>query len=162
MPRVLLTGFCAVPGPRRAGVQLRHVIRALTSLHSVDLLVAREGDQAYVERQGSVRVLRVPTQDGGTRSQIQAFQRALKRQLDGADYDVVHCRDSWSGIPVLEARSRLGYAMVYDLARSPLGESTSEAELDAQYARYEDACLQAADLVLAPTPAAVRRNGKPG
>ena len=97
MPRVLLTGFCAVPGPRRAGVQLRHVIRSLTPLHSVDLLVAREGEQAYVERQGSVRVLRVPTHEADLRSQIQAFQRALKRQLDGADYDVVHCRDSWSG-----------------------------------------------------------------
>jgi glycosyltransferase involved in cell wall biosynthesis len=164
MPRVLLTGFCAVPGPRRAGVQLRHVIRALTSLHSVDLLVAREGDQAYVERQGSVRVLRVPTHDGDPRSQIQAFQRALKRQLDGADYDVVHCRDSWSGMPVLEARSRLGYAMVYDLARSPLGETLLDAELDAQYARDEEACLIAADLVLAPTPAAVKAlqgRGKP-
>jgi glycosyltransferase involved in cell wall biosynthesis len=164
MPRVLLTGFCAVPGPRRAGVQLRHVIRALTPLHSVDLLVAREGDQAYVERQGSVRVLRVPTHDADPRSQIQAFQRALKRQLDGADYDVVHCRDSWSGIPVLEARSRLGYAMVYDLARSPLGETTLDAELDAQYARDEEACLIAADLVLAPTPAAVKalhNRGKP-
>lgn len=164
MPRVLLTGFCAVPGPRRAGVQLRHVIRALTPLHSVDLLVAREGDQAYVERQGSVRVLRVPTHDADPRSQIQAFQRALKRQLDGADYDVVHCRDSWSGIPVLEARSRLGYAMVYDLARSPLGETLLDAELDAQYARDEDACLLAADLVLAPTPAAVKalqNRGKP-
>jgi glycosyltransferase involved in cell wall biosynthesis len=156
MPRVLLTGFCAVPGPRRAGVQLRHVIRALTPLHSVDLLVAREGDQAYVERQGSVRVLRVPTHDADPRSQIQAFQRALKRQLDGADYDVVHCSDSWSGIPVLEARSRLGYAMVYDLARSPLGETTLDPELDAQYARDEEACLIAADLVLAPTPAAVK------
>lgn len=164
MPRVLLTGFCAVPGPRRAGVQLRHVIRALTPLHSVDLLVAREGDQAYVERQGSVRVLRVPTHDADPRSQIQAFQRALKRQLDGADYDVVHCRDSWSGIPVLEARPRLGYAMVYDLARSPLGETTLDAELDAQYARDEEACLIAADLVLAPTPAAVKAlhgRGKP-
>lgn len=164
MPRVLLTGFCAVPGPRRAGVQLRHVIRALTSLHSVDLLVAREGDQAYVERQGSVRVLRVPTHDADPRLQIQAFQRALKRQLDGADYDVVHCRDSWSGGPVLEARSRLGYAMVYDLARSPLGETTLDAELDAQYARDEEACLSAADLVLAPTPAAVKAlqgRGKP-
>ena len=164
MPRVLLTGFCAVPGPRRAGVQLRHVIRALTPMHSVDLLVAREGDQAYVERQGSVRVLRVPTHDGDARSQIQAFQRALKRQLDGADYDVVHCRDSWSGIPVLEARSRLGYAMVYDLARSPLGETTLDAELDAQYTRDEEACLLAADLVLAPTPAAVKalqHRGKP-
>jgi glycosyltransferase involved in cell wall biosynthesis len=156
MPRVLLTGFCAVPGPRRAGVQLRHVVRALTPMHSVDLLVVREGDQAYVERQGAVRVLRVPTHEADLRSQIQAFQRALKRQLDGADYDVVHCRDSWSGIPVLEARSRLGYAMVYDLARSPLGETTLDAELDAQYARDEDTCLAAADLVLAPTPAAVK------
>ena len=164
MPRVLLTGFCAVPGPRRAGVQLRHVIRSLTPLHSVDLLVVREGDQAYVERQGSVRVLRVPTQEADLRSQIQSFQRALKRQLDGADYDVVHCRDSWSGIPVVEARARLGYAMVYDLARSPLGETTTEPELDAQYARDEEACLLAADLVLAPTPAAVKAlqsRGKP-
>ncbi len=164
MPRVLLTGFCAVPGPRRAGVQLRHVIRSLTPLHSVDLLVVREGEQAYVERQGSVRVLRVPTQDADLRSQIQAFQRALKRQLDGADYDVVHCRDGWSGIPVIEARARLGYAVVYDLTRSPLGETTFDAELDAQYGRDEEACLLAADMVLAPTVAAVKAlqgRGKP-
>jgi hypothetical protein len=140
------------------------VIRSLTPLHSVDLLVVREGDQAYVERQGSVRVLRVPTHEADLRQQIQAFQRALKRQLDGADYDVVHCRDSWSGIPVLEARSRLGYAMVYDLARSPLGETTFDPELDAQYSRDEETCLRAADLILAPTPAAVKAlqsRGKP-
>src|SRR5687768_18235860 len=164
MPRVLLTGFCAVPGPRRAGVQLRHVIRSLTPFHTVDLLVVREGEQAYVERQGSVRVLRVPTHEADLRSQIQAYQRALKRQLDGADYDVVHCRDRWSGIPVLEARSRLGYAVVYDLTRSPLGESTLDADLDAQYGRDEEACILASDLVLAPTPAAVKAlqgRGKP-
>jgi glycosyltransferase involved in cell wall biosynthesis len=156
MPRVLLTGFCAVPGPRRAGVQLRHVIRALTPHHSVDLLVVREGEQAYVERQGSVRVLRVPTHDADLRTQIQAFQRALKRQLEGAEYDVVHCRDAWSGLPVLEARSRLGYAVVYDLARAPLGESALDPELDAQYGRDEEACLLAADMVLAPTPHAAK------
>jgi glycosyltransferase involved in cell wall biosynthesis len=164
MPRVLLTGFCAVPGPRRAGVQLRQVIRSLTPLHSVDLLVVREGEQAYVERQGSVRVLRVPTHEADLRSQIQSFQRALKRQLDGADYDVVHCRDSWSGVPVLDARSRLGYAVVYDLTRSPLGETTFDGELDTQYSRDEEACLLAADMVLAPTPAAVKalqQRGKP-
>jgi glycosyltransferase involved in cell wall biosynthesis len=164
MPRVLLTGFCAVPGPRRTGVQLRHVIRSLTPLHNVDLLVVREGEQAYVERQGSVRVLRVPTHESDLRSQIQSFQRALKRQLDGADYDVVHCRDSWSGIPVLEARSRLGYAVVYDLTRSPLGETTQDPELDAQYGREEEACLLAADMVLVPTPSAVKAlqaRGKP-
>ena len=147
MARVLLTGFCAVPGPRRAGVQLRHVVRALTPDHTVDLLVVREGDQAYVERRGAVRVLRVPTHEADLRSQVQAFQRALKRQLDGADYDVVHCRDSWSGVPVLEARTRLGYAMIYDLVRSSHGETTHDAELDAAYARDEDACIAAADVV---------------
>lgn len=30
--------------------QLRHVVRSLTPLHPVDLLVVREGDQAYVDR----------------------------------------------------------------------------------------------------------------
>jgi glycosyltransferase involved in cell wall biosynthesis len=137
-------------------VQLRHVIRSLTSTQTVDLLVVRENDQAYVERQGSIRVLRVPTHDGDMRAQVQAFQRALKRQLDGADYDVVHCRDAWSGIPVLEARGRLGYAVVYDLTRSPLGEAVLDPELDAQYGRDEEACILAADIVLAPTHAAVK------
>jgi len=164
MPRVLLTGFCAVPGPRRAGVQLRHVIRALTPMCSVDLLVVREGDQGYVERQGSVRVLRVPAPETDLKAQIQSFQRALRRQLEGADYDVVHCRDSWSGLTVLEARERLGFAVVYDLTRAPIGESALDPELDAQYARDEEACILAADLVLAPTQAAVKalqNRGKP-
>ena len=156
MPRVLLTGFCAVPGPRRAGVQLRHVIRALAPLHTVDLLVIREGDQAYVERQGAIRILRVPTPEAALDAQIQSFQRALKRQLEGADYDVVHCRDAWSGHTVLEARERLGYSVVYDLTRAPLGEAPLDPELDAQYAREEEACVAMADVVLAPTTAAVK------
>jgi glycosyltransferase involved in cell wall biosynthesis len=137
-------------------VQLRHVIRSLTPLHTVDLLVVREAEQAYVERQGSVRVLRVPTHEADLRSQIQAFQRALKRQLDGADYEVVHCRDSWSGMTVLESRERLGYAVVYDLTRSPIGDTGLDPEHEAQYGRDEEACILAADLVLAPTQPAVK------
>lgn len=162
MARVLLTGFCAVPGPRREGVQLRHVIRALMQHHSVDLLVVRDGDQSYVERQGNVRILRVPVAEGppgepsDITSQIQSFQRALKRQLEGADYDVVHCCDSWTGFVALEARQRLGYAMIYDLTRTPAGEGAFDLDLDARYARYEQACLRGADIVLAPTPVAVQ------
>jgi glycosyltransferase involved in cell wall biosynthesis len=132
------------------------VIRSLTPLHTVDLLVVRDGEQAYVERQGSVRVLRVPTHEADLRAQIQAFQRALKRQLDGADYEVVHCRDSWSGMTVLESRERLGYAVVYDLTRSPIGDTGLDPEHEAQYGRDEEACILAADLVLAPTQPAVK------
>jgi glycosyltransferase involved in cell wall biosynthesis len=156
MRRILLAGFCAVPGPRRSGVQLRHVVRALAGAHVVELLVTREGEQAYHERRGAVRVLRVPSGDGGHREQINAYQRALRRQLDGADYDVVHCRDAWSGAVVLEARARLGVAMTYDLSRAPLGGEAWEPELAAAHARLEEQCLREADLVLAPTALAAR------
>ena len=55
------------------------MIRPLTPLHSVDLLVVREGEQAYVERQGSVRVPRAPPHEAGLRSQDQLFAAALHR-----------------------------------------------------------------------------------
>ncbi len=155
MARILVTGFCAVPGPTRAGVQMRHVVRALAS-HVVDLLVMRDGDQPYVERQGNGRLLRVPTHDADLKSQVQAYQRALRRQLEGADYDVVHCRDAWGAAAVLEARERFGYAVVFDLARGSDDRSGLEPEQITQLDRDEEACLLAADLVLVPTEAAHR------
>lgn len=145
MARVLVTGLCAVPGPRRSGVQLRHVVRALTSLHTVDLLVVREGDQGYVERQGAVRVLRVPLGEGDFAAQTASFQRALRRQLDGADYDVIHCVDPWSAAVVLELKARLEVVVVYDAARSP--------RLDAAALVLQRQAMAKADLVLVPDAA---------
>lgn len=163
MARILVTGFCAAPGPSRAGVQLRHVVRALAE-HTVDLLVLRDGDQAYVERQGNGRLLRVPTHDDDRRGQIQAYQRALRRQLDGADYDVVHCRDAWAASPVLDAREQFGYAVVFDLARGGGEREHLDAELAAQLDREEEAALVASDLILVPSDVALRyaqRRGAP-
>jgi glycosyltransferase involved in cell wall biosynthesis len=156
LPRVLITGFCAVPGPTRAGVQLRHVVRALSGEHMVDLLVLREADQAYVERQGNVRILRVPTHDADPRAQIQSFQRALRRQLDGADYDVVHCRDGWTCRTVLESRSTFGFAVVFDLTRAPWVDPTVDPQMAAELDRDADLCIAEADLVLVPTEPARR------
>ncbi|HVV83767.1 MAG TPA: glycosyltransferase family 4 protein, partial [Kofleriaceae bacterium] len=157
MARILISGFCAVPGPTRSGVQLRQVVRALSGRHTVDLLAVREGDQAYVERQGTGRLLRVPTHDADLATQVQAFQRALRRQLEGADYDVVHCRDGWSARPVLEGRDRFGYAVVYDLTRAPMAERDDLGpELAAAHDRDEESLLVGADLVLVPTEPARR------
>lgn len=86
-------------------------------------MVVREGDQAYVERLGTGRLLRVPVHDDDLATQVQAFQRALRRQLEGADYDV-DVRDGWSSArPVLEGQARfVAYAVVYDLTRAPMAE----------------------------------------
>ncbi|HWM88347.1 MAG TPA: glycosyltransferase family 4 protein [Kofleriaceae bacterium] len=157
MPRVLIAGFCTAPGPDRIGVQLSHIIRALARHHAVDVLVVRRGDQAYVERFASARLLRVPVPDGPIRSRIDAFRRALGRQLEGADYDIVHFRDGWSGVPVLEMRDRLKYAAVFDAGRSPLGEPpVYDLETASALERDELDCVQRADMVLAATEPARR------
>jgi glycosyltransferase involved in cell wall biosynthesis len=155
VPRILITGFCALPGPNRAGVQMRHVLHALSQHHKVDVLVLRHHDQAYVERQGSARLLRVPVSDDHPRAQVEAFRRALRRQLEGSEYDIVHVRDGWSGIPVLEMRPQLEYSVVFDAARAPLAESPIiDMDLGAELVRAEQACLASADLILAATEAA--------
>jgi glycosyltransferase involved in cell wall biosynthesis len=157
MLRVLVAGFCAVPGPGRASVQLGHVIRALARRASVDVLAARRGEQPYVERRPRVRMLRVPIPDAPLGERAEAFRRALRRQLEGADYDLVHVRDGWTGSVVLELRSRLGYAVVFDAARGILADpgSVEPEELPA-LVDLESACVRQADLVLAPTEPARR------
>src|SRR5262245_23714635 len=157
MPRVLIAGFCTAPGPDRIGVQLSHIIRALARQHAVDVLVVRRGDQAYVERFANSRLLRVPVPDGPIQPRIDAFRRALCRQLESADYDIVHFRDGWAGVPVLEMRDRLKYAAVFDAGRSPLAEPPlHDTETATALERDELECIQGADLVLAASEPARR------
>lgn len=152
MPRILLTGFFGIPAPNRAGVQMRHVVRALAAHHEVDVLVVREPEQAHVERLGGARLLRVPVVEEGLRERVESFRRALRRQIDGADYDVVHFRDAWSGSMVLEMREQEGYQTVYDATRAPLAEPPiMDLALSAELTRSEEACLLKADHVLVPT-----------
>jgi glycosyltransferase involved in cell wall biosynthesis len=152
MPRILLTGFFGIPAPNRAGVQMRHVVRALASHHEVDVLVVREPEQAHVERLGTARLLRVPVVEEGLHERVASFRRALRRQVDGADYDVVHFRDGWSGSLVLELREQQGYQTVYDATRAPLAEPPlMDLALSAELMRSEEACLTQADHVLVPT-----------
>ena len=152
MRRILLTGFCALPGPNRAGVQMSYTMDALKRHHSVDALVIRHGEQAYVERRGGARILRVPLHDNDPGARIDAFRRALRRQLEGADYDIAHFRDGWAGALVLDSRAHFGYRTIFDVTRAPMSEPPElDAGLGARLRRAERRCLEEADHVLAPT-----------
>jgi glycosyltransferase involved in cell wall biosynthesis len=152
LARVLVCSFSVVPGPDRHGVQLLHVLRALASRFALDVLTLRVGDLAYVERFQKTRMLRVPVPDASLGEQVEAFRRALKRQLEGAEYDVVHFRDAWSGLAVLERKPAFGYKTVFDVGRSTMGEPRpADIRLAAELARDEDLCCARADLVITPT-----------
>tara|TARA_R110002096_G_scaffold44526_13_gene120590 strand:- start:195376 stop:197394 length:2019 start_codon:yes stop_codon:yes gene_type:complete len=133
-------------------VQLGHIIEGLHRQHQVDVLSVRRDDQGHVERLGGTRYLRVPLPDEDRTSQIEVFRRALRRQLDGADYDVVHFRDGWSGITALEMQASQGYATVFDLARSPMAEPVlTDLATATELERAEQTCVRRSDLILAPT-----------
>ncbi len=157
MARLLVVSFSVVPGPDRHGIQLVHTLRALASRFTVDVLTVRVGELGYVERFLKTRMLRVPVPGPALRDQVEAFRRALRRQLDGAEYDVVHFRDAWSGVVVLERRRRLSFRTVFDVGRSAMGDPRPADEMLArELERDEQACFEAADLVILPTDAGRR------
>ncbi len=151
MAHILLTGFCAFPGPNRVGVQLRHVIDGLVREHEVDVLVCRVGDQPHGDRLAGARILRVPLPQDPS-DHIEAFQRALRRQLATVEYDVVQFRDGWSGVTALEMKRNHKYVTVFDVTRSPMAEPIlSDLATATELERAQQSCIRRADLILVPS-----------
>jgi glycosyltransferase involved in cell wall biosynthesis len=149
--KLLIVSFSVCPAPDRHGVQLLHVLKALAPRYAVDVLTLRAGTMPFQERFMKTRMLRVPVV-GPLPDQVEAFRRAIRRQLEGEEYDVIHLRSAWGGRAVLAgATGRL----VYEVARSPEGEPrAADAALSEALAAEEQLCLERAALVLVPTAAA--------
>lgn len=158
MARILVVSFSTLPAPDRHGVQLENAVRALGARHTVDVLTVRGFEQPVVERAGRARLLRVPVGAGSPLAdRVEAFRRALRRQLEGSDYDVIHARDGWGAALVLGARKDQGGKLVFEVALSPAADTRpEEAALAQALAEGERACLEAADLIVAPTEVARR------
>lgn len=155
--RLLIVSFSVCPGPDRHGVGLLNVLKALAPRYAVDVLTLRVGELPFVERFMKTRMLRVPVGAGGLAEQVEAFGRAVRRQLEGEEYDLVHLRAAWGGHAVLkdlQAPTKL----VYEVARSIEGEPrAADAELARKLEEEEAACLERADLTLVPTEGARQR-----
>ena len=149
--RLLIVSFSVCPAPDRHGVQLVNVLKALAPRYSVDVLTLRAGTMAFQERFMKTRMLRVPVV-GSLGEQVEMFRRAIRRQLEGEEYDVVHLRSAWGGLAVLAGASG---KLVYEVARSTEGEPrAADAGLALELAAEEQLCLEKADLVLVPTHSA--------
>jgi glycosyltransferase involved in cell wall biosynthesis len=149
--KLLIVSFSVCPAPDRHGVQLLNVIKALAPRYTVDVLTIRAGTMPFQERFMKTRMLRVPVV-GALPEKVEAFRRAIRRQLEGEEYDVIHLRSAWGGRAALAGTTG---RLVYEIARSPEGEPrAADAALSEALAAEEQMCLDRADLILAPTEAA--------
>lgn len=147
--RVLVVSFSVVPDASRQGVEIETVLKALAPRFQVDVLTIRTADMGYVERYRRTRMLRVPVGSGARLEQVEAFRRAVRRQLEGAEYDLIHFRSAYGGVPVCELREYLDCKLVYEVALSSSTESgrVSQKVLD-DLAAEEEYCFAEADLLI--------------
>jgi len=148
--------FSVCPAPDRHGVALLNVLKALAPRYRVDVLTLRtvSDELPFVERFMRTRMLRVPVGSGTLVEQVDAFERAVRRQLEGEEYELVHLRSAWGAAAVL-AGAAPPMRLVYEVARSTEGQPrAADAEVQARLADEERACLARADLILVPSETA--------
>lgn len=106
----------------------------------VDIVTLKSPEQAHQGRLGEARVFRVRAEDGP-----EPFLRAVVRQLESEDYDVIHSRDARS-VPAIAASGFKG-VLVYEVSTEGLGADWEERHW---------AALQSATHVVVPTLAAAQ------
>lgn len=119
------------------------------------VLTVKTPDHSHIEKYEGARLLRVPVGSGDLRSRMEAFDRAVRRQLESEEYLLVHFFDPVSGYPLCERRGDFGYKLVYDACRFPssdlpslMPQEGSNKRLLARSRRQELFCLMNADAVI--------------
>ena len=155
--KVLFATFDVIPEPTGTSVRSAALLRSIGNRFETDALTAKTPDHGHIDRFHGARLLRVPVGSSDVRSRAQAFDRAMRRQLQSEEYDVVHFTDPFGGYALCELRPSYGYKLIYDVRGFPSMElryTDPEVESDRKFLtklrRQEIFCLMNADLVLAP------------
>ncbi|QDE89900.1 glycosyl transferase family 1 [Myxococcus xanthus] len=122
---------------------------------SVVVLSAKTPDHSHIEKYQGARLLRVPVGSGDLASRIQAFERAVRRQLESEDYALAHFTDPFGGYALCEMKGDYGYRLIYEAQTFPSQElryTHPQTEGDRRFLskirRQELFCLMNADLVV--------------
>lgn len=159
LPRLLLCSFDVIPGPAGSSRRLTEYLKALPDRFSVVVLSVKTPDHSHIEKYEGARLLRVPVGSGDIASRIQAFERAVRRQLESEEYALVHFTDPFGGYALCELKGDYGYRIIYEAQAFPsqelrythpqLGE---DRKFLSKIRRQELFCLMNADLVLTGSP----------
>lgn len=154
-PRVLFCCFDVVPGPHAQSRRLTEYIKGLGDRFQVVVLSVKTTDNSHIQRYHGARLLRVPVGSGDLPARVQAFDRAVRRQLESEEYLLVHFFDPFGGYALSERRAEFGYRVIYDASTfasidMPLASAglAADRKFIARIRRQELFCLMNADCVV--------------
>lgn len=155
LPRLLLCIFDVIPAPSAISRRATEYLKGLSERYQVVVLTVKTPDHTHIERYQGARLLRVPVGSGDLAARVQAFDRAVRRQLDSEEYVMVHFFDPFGGYALCERRSEFGYKLVYDACSLPsvdlpflVSEEEANRRFIAKVRRQELFCLMNADVVI--------------
>jgi glycosyltransferase involved in cell wall biosynthesis len=159
LPRLLFCCFDVIPGPSAISRRLTEYLKGLSERFQVVCLTVKTPDHPHIEKYHGARLLRVPVGSGDLTAQIQAFDRAVRRQLESEEYLLVHFFDPFGGYALAEKHGELGYKLVYDASVFPSVDLPSaepggedDRRLIARARRQELFCLMNSDAVVVGSP----------
>ncbi|MDY7224801.1 glycosyltransferase family 4 protein [Hyalangium rubrum] len=155
LPRLLLCSFDVIPGPSGSSRRLTEYLKALPDRFHVVVLSAKTPDHSHIEKYQGARLLRVPVGSGDLASRIQAFERAVRRQLESEEYALAHFTDPFGGYALCELKGDYGYRLIYEAQTFPSQElrythpqTEGDKRFLAKIRRQELFCLMNADRVV--------------
>ena len=156
--RALYAAFDRFPSRKGSAVHIDRFARALFEQAGGGLLyvLGGEGLPSY-QREQTVEIVRYEGEPGNLLERAAGFGTRLDALLRRTEdsLELVHFRDPWSGIPVVE-RPHRSYVAVYEVNGLPsielpfLYPAVPAAILD-RVAELEQRCLDAAELVITPS-----------
>ena len=165
--QALLIAYACVPGQSGPGQRAARRALALAGSTDMDILSARCHDRPHIEKlNGKARLLRVSMRGDTLGARLGAFQRAVRRQLAGGDYQLVVFSDPYSGVEVLDARASHPHKAVFDaaqpawlelLSRMESGSEPRDEALLEEMRTREARCYAESDAVVLPTESAKLR-----
>lgn len=155
LPRVLLCAFDVVPAPTGTSRRVTDYLKALNGRFSVVAMTTKTPDVSHIERYQGARLLRVPVGAGDLVSKVQAFERAVRRQLESEEFTLAHYFDPFAGYTLAELRGDYGYRLIYEAHAFPsldlrftLPQLEGDRRFLAKVRRQELFCLLNADAVV--------------
>lgn len=145
MGHILIISFSTWPSNSKQGRILGNIIKALGPRFDADVLTIRESDMGYIEKVNRTRLLRVPVGEQYSQ-QVEAFQRAISRQLDSDEYDIIHFRSPWAGNVIAQKLQYFDSKIIYEpaLGRNLMADATMSTRLE----EMEQISIDLADLII--------------
>jgi glycosyltransferase involved in cell wall biosynthesis len=159
MTRVLYTAFDIVPSPKGASTHILHNIRGLVNgQFDVHLFTPNDGLLPVEDTVEGASVTRIP-QDltENFLSRATHFGKSVFNHLAlHHDYDVVHFRNIWDGLSIVQNKKRLGYKTLFEVNGLPSIELKFhypglESGLLSKIKEQEIATLSLSDAIICPS-----------